>query len=227
MTSDKGTLAKSISAAIIFLAIFVVTAFVLSLIVLMLNYLGLISANTYSFLSQAVVLLSLSIAVFEYSFFYKRQALSQTLDGLGLSRAALSINAVWIGLLLFIIILLLELATSAYGNAINTAINTNAGVALAGAPLWFYIFVAVVEPINEEIMFRGFLVNRIGIIASAVIFGLLHASYDSTFAIEVIAALFFGLMAGYVFRKSGSLYPSIVTHIIVNSIAVLAILGAG
>jgi len=206
---------------------------------------GLISNNTLTFILEVASLLSLSVAVFLYGKLYKRESLKETLGFLGLSKDRISVNVLWIGMLLFIIILMLEVAVGAFGNFLNTAINTNTGVLFTGAPLWFYIFVAVIEPINEEIFFRGFLIKRInigtgaigssllkrsyrpvwaGIVASAVVFGLLHASYDSTFAIEVVAATLFGLIAGYVFSESDSLYPSMLAHILVNSIGVLAIL---
>ena len=82
----------------------------------------------------------------------------------------------------------------------------------------------MIEPINEEIMFRGFLVPRIGIVASAIIFGLAHYSYMSTFGVEMLGALIFGLLAGYVFKRTKSIYPGIVAHIIVNTIAIIGII---
>lgn len=236
---------RSIFSIAIYLVLYLVSISVLSLITYGVHSAGLISNNTMTFILEVISLLSLSIAVFLYGKLYKRESLKETLGFLGLSKDRISINVLWIGVLLFIIILLLEVAVGSLGNFLNTAINTNTSTLFTGAPLWFYIFVAVIEPMNEEIFFRGFLIKRInigtgaigssllkrsyrplwvGIVASAVIFGLLHASYDSTFAIEVIAAMFFGLMAGYVFTKSDSLYPSMLAHILVNSIGVLAIL---
>jgi membrane protease YdiL (CAAX protease family) len=37
----------------------------------------------------------------------------------------------------------------------------------------------------------------------------------------VVAALIFGLVAGYVFRKTESLYPSLVAHVLVNTLTIL------
>ena len=236
---------RSILSIAIYLALYLVSISVFSLIAYGIHSIGLVSNNTLTFILEVVSLLSLSVAVFLYGKLYKKESLKQTLSFLGLSKDRISVNALWIGILLFIIILLLEVAVGSLGNFLNTSINTNTGTLFAGAPLWFYVFVAVIEPVNEEIFFRGFLIKRInigtgaigssllkrsyrpvwaGIVASAVIFGLLHASYDSTFAIEVVAAMFFGLMAGYVFSESDSLYPSMLTHILVNSLGVLAIL---
>ena len=49
-------------------------------------------------------------------------------------------------------------------------------------------------------------------------------SYDSTFGVEIIAGFIFAILAGEVFRRTRSLYPSIVGHILVNALAVLAFL---
>ena len=88
--------------------------------------------------------------------------------------------------------------------------------------MWFLIFAAVIEPINEEIFFRGFLSTRIGIMPSAIIFGLAHYSYNSTFGVEVIAAFAFGIISAYVYKRTGSVYPGIIAHILINSLAVLS-----
>ena len=84
----------------------------------------------------------------------------------------------------------------------------------------FLLFSFLVAPINEEILFRGFMVPRIGILASAVLFSVPHLlSYSSVS--ELIAAFIFGIAAGYAFKKTGSLYPSIIAHALVNLISIL------
>ena len=120
--------------------------------------------------------------------------------------------------------LLLELAINAMGIAIGTQINTNVNVVFSNAPLWFLLFAFLIVPINEELLFRGLMVPRLGIVVSALIFGALHASYNSTFAVEAVAACIFGMLSGYVYKKSGSLYPSILAHMLVNALAVAALL---
>ncbi|HVA82709.1 MAG TPA: CPBP family intramembrane glutamic endopeptidase [Candidatus Aquilonibacter sp.] len=146
----------------------------------------------------------------------------QIVEKLGLSRKSISPKMVSLGLIIFFALFALEIMVNLVSSITGTAINTNVDLLLGSAPLWFFIFTAIIAPINEEIFFRGFLVPRIGILVSAVIFGLLHASYNSTFGVEIIAAVIFGLIAGYVFKKSNSLYPSIIAHILLNTLAVLA-----
>lgn len=180
-----------------------------------------------SFIGDLTLGFSFPISVLIYFKAYRRMGNQEVIKSLGLEMRGITAFNMLLGLLIFVIITIIGLATGILQNVINTPISTNVGIALAGAPLWFYFFVAVIEPINEEILFRGFMVPRIGIIISALIFGVLHASYDSTFAIEVLAALAFGIISGYTFRKTNSLYPSIVAHILVNTFAVIAFLGIG
>lgn len=148
---------------------------------------------------------------------------NEILSKLGLSKSSISSKIIGIGLVIFFALFTLELLVNVLSNVIGTTIDTNVGMLLGSAPIWFYIFSAVIAPINEEIFFRGFLVPRIGIVFSAIIFGALHASYNSTFGIEIIAAIIFGLVAGYVFKKTNSLYPSMIAHILINTLAVLAL----
>ncbi len=145
-----------------------------------------------------------------------------------------------IGILLFFVIFSMEIAIIIISVISNVEINTNANIIVENMPLWFILFTSFIAPIDEEVFFRGFLITRIeawyknrnskratlyAIVISAFIFSLFHLSYDSTFEIEVIAAFIFGLLAGYVFKKTNSLYPSIIAHMLVNLLAVIAITG--
>ena len=129
------------------------------------------------------------------------------------------------GLALFFGIVLFSLVLSAFSTATNVQLPTNVQAVLAGTPLYFMIFTFLISPINEEIFFRGFLVPRAGIIISAVLFAIVHISYISVS--EIAAALFFGLLAGYVYKKTQSLYPSIIAHMIINFITITSIISFG
>jgi membrane protease YdiL (CAAX protease family) len=152
----------------------------------------------------------------------KPVTLSSIIRQLGLSLDRLNFKIILIGIGLAIIIILLEFVVGIASYASNTQVNTNVGVLLMGAPLWFLFFTAAIEPINEEILFRGLFVPRLGIIVSAALFGAGHAGYDSTWAVDIIAAFVFGLIAGYAYKRTNSLYPGIIAHIIINTIGVLA-----
>lgn len=196
-------------------------AFAIAFSIAVVYALNLISYNTFSFALNSFPLLSLPIAAVLYLVLYKRQDGHSMLTSLGLSRQQFSIGKIGIGIILAFAILVFTTMVGLIGIATNTPVNTNIGILLSGAPVWFLFFTAVIEPINEEIFFRGLMVPRLGIIVSAIIFSLGHVGYDSTFEIEVIAALIFGILAGYAYRKTNSLYPSIIAHILINVIAVI------
>ncbi len=178
--------------------------------------------NTYADLTDVFLSLIFPFAAFSYMY-YKGMDTSNIVRSIGLTRDKLTPYMIVLGIALFVIIFLLEILTAVISQVTGTVINSNVGMVLGGAPLWLLFFVTFIGPLDEEIFFRGFAVPRIGIVLSALIFGLLHYGYGSTFGIEIIAAFIFGLLAGYVFKKTGSLYPSLTAHILVNLLAASAL----
>ena len=85
---------------------------------------------------------------------------------------------------------------------------------------------AVVTPLSEEIMFRGFvlrgLLNRIGpgpaVVATALVFSAFHLEAGT-----IIPIFFTGLALGWLYVKTGSLWPCIAAHAGQNAIALLAV----
>lgn len=80
------------------------------------------------------------------------------------------------------------------------------------------LFLGVLTPIGEEFLFRGVLTNAllrygtfVGVVGSALIFALMHG-INMVFPAAVVA----GLVTGEIFRRSGSIWPAIVVHIIFN-----------
>jgi hypothetical protein len=201
-----------------------VLLFIAVTIVLGIFYSPSSSNNSLLFFGDAILELMFPLSVILYFRLYKKAGRDVIISNLGIGKKNLSLYFIALGLVLFFIITIIGIGIGLISNITGTSISTNVSVAFAGAPLWFYIFAALVAPVCEEILFRGFMVPRIGIVASAVIFGLLHFSYNSTFGIEIIAAMIFGLLAGYLFKRTGSLYPSILAHILVNTLAVVMLL---
>lgn len=90
-----------------------------------------------------------------------------------------------------------------------------------------FIMLAVLPPIFEEILFRGFLFQtlrrRIGLMSSAVLtsilFGAAHLEYENLNWIAAIDTLIFSGFLIYLVHKQKSLYGAILLHAIKNSIA--------
>ena len=158
--------------------------------------------------------------VFSY-LLYRKRSLPEIIGQIGLSRKGLTFRNLAMGVSMFLAILVLGIVFDLFSQATGIPLPTNVALVLSGMPLYFLIFASLIAPFNEEILFRGFLVNRIGILFSALIFAFLHSGYASIS--ELVAALIFGLLAGFVFRKTKSLYPCILAHILVNVLAVIAI----
>lgn len=83
-----------------------------------------------------------------------------------------------------------------------------------------------VAPLVEEVFFRGFLYQGFakrwgvsaGIAISAVIFGLIHISGTDSLIVAPAIALIGGIFAWAVAR-TGSIYPSVIAHLIFNAIS--------
>lgn len=176
-----------------------------------------------SYSSMALSLL-LSSAVFSY-LIYKGKGPKQIIAELGLSKNKLTIRILALGAMIFFAVMLFSLVLSIISMVTNIQLPTNVQTVLAGTPLYFMVFTFLVAPINEEIFFRGFLVPRIGIILSSILFALAHLSYFSIS--EFSAALFFGLLAGYIYKKTKSLYPSLLAHMVINLITITSIISFG
>lgn len=174
----------------------------------------------------STVALSFFLSTFAVSWMLRKGAKpGMIIAGLGLSRDKLTARNLGYGVLIFAAYILLIIAIGVVSKLTGIQVSSNASSVLGAFPLWLLPFVMFLAPLNEEIMFRGFLVPRIGIIVSALIFALVHGGYASY--VELFMALWFGLVAGYVFKRTGSLYPSLVTHILVDTTTTLALLGTG
>lgn len=200
-----------------------VTAFLFVFLVLisaMYAY-GMANYITVTVLSTIFISLLFSFAVFAY-LLGKGKTLKDIVSELGLSKKRLTFRYISIGIGLFILFLIIEIGIGLFSELTKIQIVTNVATDLANMPLYFYLFAFLVAPINEEILFRGFLVPRIGIVWSALIFGIMHYLSYSSIA-EMAAAFVFGLAAGYIFKKTNSLYPSIIGHALFDFSTVLAL----
>lgn len=93
-------------------------------------------------------------------------------------------------------------------------------------PLLFVL----VTPGVEEILFRGWIYNKLSmlklnaVVFSALFFGLHHIQYFgyqlSLFALfQIMYTFILGLLFGFMRKKSGSIYPSLLAHILINFVS--------
>lgn len=86
--------------------------------------------------------------------------------------------------------------------------------------VYFFIFRVFVE----EFFFRAFLVPRIGVAGSSIIFGVAHMGYGSIG--EIIGATILGGILALGYKRSGSIIPSFVAHLCYNLVAAAFLLQA-
>lgn len=127
----------------------------------------------------------------------------------------------------FVNLILIFAIMAAMGKLSEFNIENSSAAAIApkGNPLWLdvliYIYICLLGPILEELIFRGVLLeglrkygNLFGIIMSAVLFGLMHQNF-----LQCLPAVTIGIVWGYVAVKTGSLIPSILLHILNNTMS--------
>ncbi|MGJ3248739.1 MAG: CPBP family intramembrane glutamic endopeptidase [Elainellaceae cyanobacterium] len=92
------------------------------------------------------------------------------------------------------------------------------------------LFLGVLTPLGEELLFRGVIANVLlrhgrpffGVVSSALIFAFMHG-------INIVfpAALVMGLVGAELLRRSGSVWPTVVVHVVFNLPTVPALVLAG
>ncbi len=85
------------------------------------------------------------------------------------------------------------------------------------------IFLGVLTPIGEELLFRGVVANVLqrwgwvsGVLGSALVFAVFHGL--TGFNIAQITAFVEGIAAAELFRRTGSIWPGVMVHVTNNAI---------
>ncbi len=89
--------------------------------------------------------------------------------------------------------------------------------AILGSPGTVAITVlAVTSAIGEELLFRGALQPVLGLVPTAVIFGLLHGGFKAKFRLWALFALLAGLLLGALTLWTDNLLAALLCHMTVN-----------
>ncbi|MFH1447299.1 MAG: type II CAAX endopeptidase family protein [Candidatus Micrarchaeota archaeon] len=173
-----------------------------------------LSVQTHYFSSVVLSLLLLSLPVY----LRMRHGLRDSLKVLGISRKNLVRN-IFIGvvstfpILIGMSVLVISLEYLGFNDLSNVERK------LLDAPDYVMVMAVTLSPVSEELFFRGLLFPVIGAMPSSIIFAVSHAAYDSL--TEILAALFVGYAYCWLYRKTGSLIPPIVSHAVFNAISLL------
>ena len=90
--------------------------------------------------------------------------------------------------------------------------------------LLFGVFMGIVGPFFEEVLFRGFLYQALrkrtgvlwGIVLTSVIFAVLHVHWIALFPIFLL-----GVILNLLFEKTGSILPGVVMHMTHNMVMLM------
>lgn len=109
-----------------------------------------------------------------------------------------------------------------------TEVNTQADFQAAARAGPFSLFLllmagAVLTPFGEEVLFRGIIANVlnrygpwVGVVGSAAIFAIIHGP-----SVILLDAFMVGILTGILFRKTRSLWPCFLLHLVYNGLHLL------
>lgn len=166
-----------------------------------------------------VLILHLGMLSLGLSLCYKNN-LKNTLAELGFFDKIL--KNILIGVVLFFCLIILLIMLNLLIKNTSLADSEKVYGKLETLPLYLLPFAFILAPFSEEVLFRGYLSRRFGILVSSIIFSSVHLGYGSS--AELIFTFIFGLFAGFIYQKTKSLIPSITVHILFNIYAILIFL---
>ena len=182
------------------------------------------SVSVLELVTQAVALIL--IAFFGIGFLFERD-FRGSLKRLGIE--AIEPRDVWISLgvvvILFIVTILGSALTIAFQPGLEDQINKNLGTmtqdlsSFSGA-----LILGISAGLGEEILFRGAIQPRYGLVFTSIVFALLHVQYGFSFTILSIFGV--SLILGYL-RQRINTSASIISHIVYDVIAVLLSVAGG
>lgn len=103
---------------------------------------------------------------------------------------------------------------------VDNTVSTNSAQFLSLHPLLLIFFVGILAPVCEEIVFRGAIFGGYkkegnvfkAVLVSGILFGLLHMNIN-----QASYALVIGILLGFLVEATGSIFSSILFHVLVNS----------
>jgi membrane protease YdiL (CAAX protease family) len=83
------------------------------------------------------------------------------------------------------------------------------------------VYLAAISAIAEEILFRGGIQPSAGIMITSILFGLMHLGPDGRLSSWSIWAMNAGLLLGWTYDCTASLWPAMIAHFCVNVFGLL------
>lgn len=90
----------------------------------------------------------------------------------------------------------------------------------SGVNLFGAAWLALLSSVAEELLFRGALQPFLGIWFTSILFGFLHLDSEGNVCVWTLWAVLAGVILGAVVNVTGSLWPAIAIHFVVNFIGI-------
>jgi uncharacterized protein len=94
---------------------------------------------------------------------------------------------------------------------------------LGPASVLVAVYLALLSAFAEEILFRGAIQPYVGVVVTSALFGVLHMGPSGKFTAWSLWALIAGLLLGWSFKETGSLWPPVLAHFTVNCVSLLSL----
>ncbi|MEK6924205.1 MAG: DegT/DnrJ/EryC1/StrS family aminotransferase, partial [Candidatus Micrarchaeota archaeon] len=174
-----------------------------------------ISANASTEVTGALAMLALALSLATLE-----KPRAKALETLGLKK--ISVTEVKAGLVLFFKLLAVLIALGIAARAVGMDDTQAVADVLRKQETAGIFAIIALAPIAEELLFRGYLQRKFGIILPSIAFALLHAPYGSI--VEVAGALAAGLLFARETKLRGTVVPAIVAHFLLNAWALVTVL---
>ncbi len=83
------------------------------------------------------------------------------------------------------------------------------------------LLLSLITAIGEESLFRGALQPTAGIFVASLLFGILHMGKDGLLSAWSLWAFLAGLLLGWMYIATSSLWPCLIAHFLVNTVSIL------
>jgi membrane protease YdiL (CAAX protease family) len=179
-------------------------------------------------LSQLILMAVLVLVPISWYILVNRLKSKQMLFHLKLVRENIAKAVFWgilAAIVLFFTIITIEAILLVYGFTPEELSNIP-DVQRLFSPTMIFLLVTI-QPISEEIFFRGFLLEKIdtyagdliAIIVTAVLFGIAHLAYGKIF--PAIMPIIMGIILGIIVIRTRNLYSAIIAHVTFNVTAIV------
>ncbi|MFA6842817.1 MAG: type II CAAX endopeptidase family protein [Bacilli bacterium] len=189
----------------------------------------LVLSSVGSEISSLIINLIVFLLVLILAILFEKKMIYQSTQEYNKKNAKTIFKEALIALLIcFLANIIGSLISSFFSNASTSVNQTEVNNILGGTyGILFIPIITIIGPIVEELVFRGGILDGlvkvkvpswIAVLLSAALFGFIHVSAGDYS--QIFSYLFMGIALGAIYVKTKSIYTSIITHILINSISV-------